>query len=34
MVYPVTLRHALSENTIGDSKMGKAKQVKKKKKPK
>jgi hypothetical protein len=31
---PATLRHGLSQRTIGEIKMGKAKQVKKKKKPK
>jgi len=33
-VLPATLRHGLSQRTIGEIKMGKAKQVKKKKKPK
>ena len=31
---PATLRHGLSQRAIGEIKMGKAKQVKKKKKPK
>jgi hypothetical protein len=31
---PATLRHGLSQRKIGEIKMGKAKQVKKKKKPK
>jgi hypothetical protein len=31
---PATLRHGRSQRTIGEIKMGKAKQVKKKKKPK
>jgi len=32
--HPVTLRHGLPQRTIGEIKLGKAKQVKKKKKQK